>query len=132
MLDGQILSWGGDRMDMSHAVETRPALLDHHVAETAARVPPDLRIREGTEKWVLREALRYAMPDFLYRKRKFAFMAPPAHRSVYQSQRLSRLDAKYLSRDRIADAGICSPERTERFLTEVPSDNAAANEHDKI
>lgn len=132
MLDGQILSWGGDRMDMSHAVETRPALLDHRVAETAVRVPPNLRIREGTEKWVLREALRYAMPDFLYRKRKFAFMAPPAHRSATQSERLSRLTAKYLSAEKIADVGICSPERTQRFLTEVPTDNAAANEHDKI
>lgn len=135
MLDGQILSWGGDRVDMSHAVETRPALLDHHVAETAARVPPGLRIREGTEKWVLREALRHAMPDFLYRKRKFAFMAPPAHRSVSQSERLSRLTTKYLTSDRIAEAGICSPERTRRFLAEVPSGadrQAAANEHDKI
>ncbi|MEZ0364724.1 asparagine synthase (glutamine-hydrolyzing) [Mycobacterium sp. pUA109] len=132
MLDGQILSWGGDRMDMSHAVETRPALLDHRVAETAVRVPPNLRIREGTEKWVLREALRYAMPDFLYRKRKFAFMAPPAHRSVTQSARLSRLTDRYLSHDRIAAAGICAPDRTRRFLAEVPADNAAANEHDKI
>ncbi len=135
MLDGQILSWGGDRMDMSHAVETRPALLDHRVAETAVRVPPDLRIRAGTEKWVLREALRYAMPDFLYRKRKFAFMAPPAHRSTSQCESLSRLTEKYLSPDRIAAAGICSPERTRRFLAEVPSgpgQQAAANEHDKI
>jgi asparagine synthase (glutamine-hydrolysing) len=132
MLDGQILSWGGDRMDMAHAIETRPVLLDHRVAETAVRVPPQLRIREGTEKWVLREALRYAMPDFLYRKRKFAFMAPPAHRSASQSARLSRLTSKYLSRKRIADAGICSPERTQRFLENVPSDAAAANEHDKI
>lgn len=132
MLDGQILSWGGDRMDMSHAVETRPALLDHRVAETAVRVPPQLRIREGTEKWVLREALRYAMPDFLYRKRKFAFMAPPAHRSASQSTRLARLTSKYLSRKRIADAGICCPERTLRFLQDVPADAAAANEHDKI
>jgi asparagine synthase (glutamine-hydrolysing) len=132
MLDGQILSWGGDRMDMSHAVETRPALLDHRVAETAVRVPPELRIREGTEKWVLREALRYAMPEFLYKKRKFAFMAPPAHRNAAQSERLSRLTRRYLTRDRIAEAGICSPERTQRFLADVPTDNAAANEHDKI
>jgi asparagine synthase (glutamine-hydrolysing) len=132
MLDGQILSWGGDRMDMSHAVETRQVLLDHRVAETAVRVPPHLRIREGTEKWVLRQALRHAMPDFLYRKRKFAFMAPPAHRSASQSERLSRLTSKYLSRKRLADGGICSPERTRRFLENVPSDVAAANEHDKI
>jgi asparagine synthase (glutamine-hydrolysing) len=132
MLDSQILSWGGDRVDMAHAVETRPPMLDHRVAETAVRVPPGLRIRDGTEKWVLREALRYAMPDFLYRKHKFGFMAPPAHRGSTQAGRLSGLTAKYLSRDKIAEAGICSPQRIQRFLAEVPSDNAAANEHDKI
>ena len=81
MLDGQILNWGGDRVDMANAVESRPVFLDHQLAAVAARVPPEYRIRDGKEKWVLREALRFAMPPFLYERRKFAFMAPPAHRS---------------------------------------------------
>ncbi|GAA2682996.1 MULTISPECIES: asparagine synthase (glutamine-hydrolyzing) [Actinosynnema] len=132
MLDGQILSWGGDRVDMANAVETRPVLLDHHVAETAVRVPPDLRIREGTEKWVLREALRHAMPDFLYERRKFAFMAPPAHRSAERARRLARLTGKYLTRARIAEVGVCDPDRVLRFLAEAPADNASANERDKV
>jgi asparagine synthase (glutamine-hydrolysing) len=72
------------------------------------------------------------MPEFLYKKRKFAFMAPPAHRSAAQSDQLSDLTARYLGRDRIAEAGICSPERTQKFLADVPASNAAANEHDKI
>ncbi|MEE6179661.1 asparagine synthase (glutamine-hydrolyzing) [Mycobacterium sp. 050134] len=132
MLDGQILSWGGDRVDMANAVESRPALLDHLVAETAVRIPPELRIRNGTEKWVLREALRYAMPEFLYSRRKFAFMAPPAHRSASRAAQLSRLTSKYLTRDRIAELGICDPDRTLGFLSESPADPAIANEHDKI
>ncbi|MDQ2586680.1 asparagine synthase (glutamine-hydrolyzing) [Saccharothrix yanglingensis] len=132
MLDGQILSWGGDRVDMANAVETRPVLLDHLVAETAVRVPPALRIRNGTEKWVLREALRHAMPEFLYERRKFAFMAPPAHRSEARAHGRARLVGKYLTRDRIADVGICDPDRTLRFLAELPADNATANEHDKV
>ncbi|MFF0452877.1 asparagine synthase (glutamine-hydrolyzing) [Nocardia africana] len=132
MLEGQILNWGGDRVDMAHAIECRPVLLDHHVAEIAVRIPPSLRIRDGVEKWVLREALRHAMPEFLYRRRKFAFMAPPAHRSPDRSSLLSRLDGKYLTRDRIAEVGICDADRTIRFLTEIPPDPAQANEHDKI
>ncbi|WP_460724217.1 asparagine synthase (glutamine-hydrolyzing) [Nocardia heshunensis] len=132
MLEGQILNWGGDRVDMAHAIECRPVLLDHRIAEVAARVPPGLRIRDGVEKWVLREALRHAMPEFLYRRRKFAFMAPPAHRSSGRTELLSRLDGKYLTRDRIAEVGICDADRTIRFLTEVPLEPARANEHDKI
>ena len=30
MLEGQILTWGGDRVDMAHSMEARPAFLDHH------------------------------------------------------------------------------------------------------
>lgn len=133
MLDGQILSWGGDRVDMAHAVETRPVFLDHRLAEVAAAVPAAYRIRGGREKWVLREALRFAMPDFLYRRRKFAFMAPPAHRSGERAARLARLTARYLSADRIAEVGVCDPGRVRRFLdAAAPTDGAAANEHDKI
>ena len=40
MLEGQILTWGGDRVDMAHSMEARPAFLDHHLAEVAVQVPP--------------------------------------------------------------------------------------------
>ena len=40
MLEGQILNWGGDRVDMANSLESRPAFLDHHVAELAMRIPP--------------------------------------------------------------------------------------------
>jgi asparagine synthase (glutamine-hydrolysing) len=134
MLDGQILSWGGDRMDMAHGVESRPVFLDHRVAETAVTIPPDSRIRNGTEKWVLREALRHAMPEFLYTRRKFAFMAPPAHRSADRAQRLSRLIDTYLTPARLAEVGICDPDRTRQFLDALPAaeDRATANENDKV
>lgn len=134
MLDGQILSWGGDRMDMANAVESRPGLLDHRVAEVAATVPPEYRIRNGREKWVLREAMRHVLPDVLYQRRKFAFMAPPAHRSPARAARLTRLAEQYLSPQRIEEVGICDPGRTRDFLDSALSvrDTAAANEIDKV
>jgi asparagine synthase (glutamine-hydrolysing) len=33
MLEGQILTWGGDRVDMANSMEARPAFLDHHLAQ---------------------------------------------------------------------------------------------------
>ena len=36
MLEGQILTWGGDRVDMANSMEARPPFLDHHLAEYAA------------------------------------------------------------------------------------------------
>ena len=78
MLEGQILTWGGDRVDMANAMEARPPFLDHHRAEYAAMLPPSLRIHGRTEKYVLREAMKGLLPDTLYKREKFAFMAPPA------------------------------------------------------
>ncbi|MGH3773530.1 MAG: asparagine synthase (glutamine-hydrolyzing) [Pseudonocardiaceae bacterium] len=134
MLDGQILSWGGDRVDMANAVESRPGFLDHRVAEVAATVPPDYRIRNGREKWVLREAMRHVLPDVLYQRRKFAFMAPPAHRSPARADRLTQLAEQYLSPQRIDEVGICDPGRTRDFLDSALSvrDTATANEIDKV
>ncbi|HEV2778233.1 MAG TPA: asparagine synthase (glutamine-hydrolyzing) [Actinophytocola sp.] len=134
MLDGQILSWGGDRVDMANAVESRPVFLDHRVAEVAARIPPELRIRNGREKWVLREALRFVLPDYLYRRRKFAFMAPPAHRTGDRSRELMRLARHYLTTRRIEEAGLVDPQRTHEFLDSAtrPQDNASGNEIDKV
>jgi asparagine synthase (glutamine-hydrolysing) len=134
MLDGQILSWGGDRVDMANAVECRPVFLDHRLAEVAAAVPPELRINQGREKWVLREALRFAMPEFLYARRKFAFMAPPAHRSRARAGKVEALADRFLSAEKVARAGICDPGRVREFMRSIATgdDPALANDNDKI
>src|SRR5690606_40743325 len=79
MLEGQILTWGGDRVDMANSMEARPAFLDHHLAALAVQLPPEHRIKGRIEKWVLREAMKGILPEVLYKREKFAFMAPPAH-----------------------------------------------------
>ena len=109
MLEGQILTWGGDRVDMANSMEARPAFLDHHLAEHAATIPPTMRIRGRTEKYVLREAMRGLLPDTLYRREKFAFMAPPAHTDPAKWAALRQLADKHLSDTAIESAGILDP-----------------------
>lgn len=116
MLEGQILNWGGDRVDMANSMESRPAFLDHNVAEAAVRVPPKLRIRGTTEKWVLREAMRGVLPEVLYRRQKFAFMAPPAHTDAKKRQRLDGLVDRFLDPDTVRRAGLFDPNRVRAFL----------------
>tara|TARA_R110000824_G_scaffold279180_1_gene467393 strand:+ start:31054 stop:33063 length:2010 start_codon:yes stop_codon:yes gene_type:complete len=116
MLEGQILTWGGDRVDMANSMEARPAFLDHHLAETAVQLPPEYRIKGRTEKWVLREAMRGILPEVLYKREKFAFMAPPAHADAGNLQPLKKLTDKYLSRERIEATGLLSYEGVSEFL----------------
>jgi len=106
MLEGQILTWGGDRVDMANAMEARPPFLDHHLAEYAERLPPSMRIHGRTEKYVLREAMKGLLPETLYRREKFAFMAPPAHTDPKKRHALQTLAAQYLSPGAIEEAGL--------------------------
>lgn len=106
MLEGQILTWGGDRVDMANSMEARPPFLDHHLAELAVKLPPSMRIKGRTEKYVLREAMKGLLPKTLYEREKFAFMAPPAHTDPKKWQAMMDLADKYLSDEAIDAAGI--------------------------
>src|SRR5690606_41531387 len=96
MPEGQILTWGGDRVDMPNSMEARPPFLDHHLAEYATTLPPSMRIKGRTEKYVLREAMKGLLPERLYTREKFAFMAPPAHSNPGNWAAVLRLADEYL------------------------------------
>jgi asparagine synthase (glutamine-hydrolysing) len=119
MLEGQILTWGGDRVDMANSMESRPAFLDHNVAEFAVRIPPELRIRDGVEKWVLREAMKGVLPEVLYRREKFAFMAPPSHTDSAKRAAAEQLINEWLTPERISEAGLFDPARVGAFLEQA-------------
>jgi asparagine synthase (glutamine-hydrolysing) len=106
MLEGQILTWGGDRVDMANSMEARPPFLDHHLAEFATQVPPSMRIKGKTEKYVLREAMKGVLPKTLYEREKFAFMAPPAHTDPEKWAAMKKLAEEYLSDEAIEQAGL--------------------------
>ena len=116
MLEGQILNWGGDRMDMANAMESRPPFLDHHLAEMAFQIPPELRIRGNTEKWVLREAMRGVLPEILYRREKFAFMAPPGHKEPKNQRGLKKLIDSFLTDSIVKEADIVDNQRLKGFI----------------
>jgi asparagine synthase (glutamine-hydrolysing) len=54
---------GVDRMSMAHSVEARPPFLDHTLWEFCASIPTGLKLRNGTEKYLLREAGRGVIPE---------------------------------------------------------------------
>ena len=129
MLEGQILTWGGDRVDMANSMEARPAFLDHHLAEFATRLPPTMRIRGKTEKYVLREAMKGLLPTVLYEREKFAFMAPPAHTDPKKWQAMKALADRYLNKDAIEDAGLLSVEGVKNlFDLHENTDTSAATQ----
>ena len=129
MLEGQILTWGGDRVDMANSMEARPPFLDHHLAEFATQIPPNLRIKGRTEKYVLREAMKGVLPKVLYEREKFAFMAPPAHTDPKKWAAMKALADKYLSDEAIDKAGLLDKEGVNAlFKMHESSDTPAATQ----
>jgi asparagine synthase (glutamine-hydrolysing) len=65
-----------DRMSMAHSIEVRPAFLDHRIIEFAASLPPRLKVRGRTLKYVLRELMRDKLPAAVIRRAKEGFDIP--------------------------------------------------------
>lgn len=126
MLEGQILTWGGDRVDMANSMEARPAFLDHHLAAIAKQIPPGLRIKDKTEKYVLREAMKGILPEVLYKREKFAFMAPPAHTDKIKWQQMMALANEHLSAEAIESTGLLSSDGVKQLFEFHESDRATA------
>jgi asparagine synthase (glutamine-hydrolysing) len=65
-----------DRMSMAHSIETRVPLLDHKLVEFAATIPPEMNLKNGTTKYVLKQAMRGILPDAIIDRPKHGFAVP--------------------------------------------------------
>ncbi|TNE62615.1 MAG: asparagine synthase (glutamine-hydrolyzing) [Alphaproteobacteria bacterium] len=125
MLEGQILTWGGDRVDMANSMEARPAFLDHHLAEAAVKIPPLHRIKDRREKFVLKEAMKGLLPTTLYEREKFAFMAPPATTNSDKWTAMMELAQDFLGDKAILDAGLLDRAGVQRLISEAKDDGTS-------
>lgn len=74
-LVGDILA-KADKMTMAHSLELRVPFLDVEVAKTASRLPDRFKWKEGTTKYLLREAFRTVLPESTRLRKKLGFPTP--------------------------------------------------------
>lgn len=126
MLINFILTVLADRMEMAHSIEGRVPFLDHQVAEYAAGLPVAYKIRETTEKYVLREATRDVITPELYARQKHPFLAPPlqpATRTVKADPLRQRCEDIIRSRS-FGDQPFFDPVKSVAYLDAVASGDA--------
>ncbi|MBN1294828.1 MAG: asparagine synthase (glutamine-hydrolyzing) [Candidatus Latescibacteria bacterium] len=75
-LADHLLSDHGDRMAYGSSVEARYPFLDFGVVQAAVHVPPDYLIKDGCEKYVLRQVAQRYLPPEIMKREKFSFVAP--------------------------------------------------------
>jgi asparagine synthase (glutamine-hydrolysing) len=65
-----------DQMSMAASIESRVPFLDHPLVEFAAALPPRMKLRGFTTKWILREAVKAVLPPDILTRRKMGFPVP--------------------------------------------------------
>jgi asparagine synthase (glutamine-hydrolysing) len=67
-----------DRMSMANSLEVRAPLLDYELIEFAARLPSNLKYKNGEKKYLLKEAFKDSLPDDILYRKKMGFSVPLA------------------------------------------------------
>ena len=101
-LANYILHTLGDGCEMAHSLEGRLPFLDGSLAQWLGGLPRCWKIREGREKFVLREALRDFLPATVVDRQKQPFMAPPLDNLLREHLReLTLQDHPFLDGQRV-------------------------------
>lgn len=111
-LSDHLLSDHGDRMAYGNSVEARYPYLDKNIMEFARLVPPNLKLKEFNEKYILKKLAEKIVPSEIIKRPKFAFVAPG-------SPELLQSNVEYindiLSYDLIKRQGFFNPDEIEKL-----------------
>ena len=128
-LSHYLLSSQGDRMGMAHSIEGRFPFLDCRLVEFCNRVPPNLKLRGLTEKYILKRLGRKWLPPEIWQRPKRPYRAP-IHRSFLGSATPDYV-TELLSPARLRAAGLFKPEAVEQ-LTQKIRQGLAVSETDDM
>lgn len=101
-----------DRQAMAWSVEARVPFLDHELVEYCMQIPPALKLRRLTEKYVLRRAMRGWLPDEIVDRPKRPLVAP--HRRWMREEQPG-FARELLAGASLRDKGYFDPREVDRL-----------------
>ena len=128
-LADHLLADHGDRMALANSVEGRYPFLDVGVVDLVREIPPDLKVKDFVEKYVLKRVAAELLPPEIVAREKFGFRAPGS--PYLLAQRLDWID-DLLSYERIKRQGYFNPDTVAELRARAlrnPHQAAALNPH---
>ena len=104
-----------DRASMAVSLEVRAPFLDPRVAEFAASLPPNYKLRGHKTKYILKKAVHELLPPFVTKRGKKGFGVPVAE---WLKLNLRPLARDLLSPERVRRAGVFNPDYITRLQDE--------------
>ena len=114
-LSQYLLCSQGDRMAMANSVEGRFPFLDHRVVEFCNKLPPTLKLRGLTEKWLLRQLGRKLTPAEIWNRSKRPYRAP-IRRSFFCDGKTPDYVQEMLSGRFLEETGLFDPRAVEGLV----------------
>lgn len=106
MLEGQILIWGGDWVDMVNLMEVCFVFLDYYLVKFVIIVLSQLCIKGVMEKYVLCEVMKGLLLEMLYKCQKFVFMVLLVYIDIKKWKMLMNLIDEFVSKEKVEVVGL--------------------------
>jgi asparagine synthase (glutamine-hydrolysing) len=123
-LVAHLISDHGDRMTYANSVEGRYPFLDKDLVEFVSQIPPDLKLNDFEEKYILKQIAKNRIPAKILNREKFSFHAPG---SPYLLKRNVEYIQDILSYDTIKRQGYFHPDMVETLKKNYVSDGFTLN-----
>lgn len=107
-----------DIASMQYSLENRTPFLDYRVVEFALNLSQNLKLKEGTAKYLLKEVLYDYVPRALFQRPKWGFSIPLAK---WLKTDLHYLIDRYLSPALLQKHGIVSPDKVKDLIHKFES-----------
>jgi asparagine synthase (glutamine-hydrolysing) len=102
-----------DRASMASSLEVRAPFLDYELVEFVTGLPPGLKLKGLTSKYILKKAMKNLLPNEVIQRKKKGFGVPIAK---WVKGPLKELFEDLLSPDRIKREGFLNPEYVTSLL----------------
>ena len=115
-----------DKMSMRHSLECRVPLLDEKLVDLAGRLPADLRVRQGENRYILKKALAGILPEATLGRAKRGFGAPFG---AWFANELRGVVQELIGRDSARRRGLMDPASVQRLIDDHRAKRADYTDH---